>query len=140
MIAAAKPLAQNTLDGMEKPWNLRWSIGGYDRYHTSSQPDTPGPWTFASIFMARANHICGNWDRSVRVVKWLCQIQGGRSGAWHEYIPVIKTNIEYCGILVWPWAEMTMFFIREVLGVTPMQDRVAITPRIPKEMGEVQYR
>ena len=34
-------------------WNQAWTDGGYGRYHTSSEPDSPGPWPFASLFVAR---------------------------------------------------------------------------------------
>jgi hypothetical protein len=36
-------LAQNTLAYLEQLWNLRWDIGGYGRYHVTSEPDSPGP-------------------------------------------------------------------------------------------------
>jgi hypothetical protein len=36
-------------------WNQVWKGGGYGRYHLSSEPDSPGPWPFPSLFVAGAN-------------------------------------------------------------------------------------
>ncbi len=131
-------IARNTLQDMEKLWNLRWDIGGYDRYHTSSEPDTPGAWGLASLFVARANHLCGRTDRSLRAVKWFGNIQGGASGSWHEYIPTVRTYAESATMVGWgAWAELVFFFVREVLGISPFGETVSINPRLFSEMGKV---
>ena len=75
-------LALNTLDELEKLWNARWFGGGYERYHSSGQVDQPGPWTFATCFILRAQHDAGLLDRSRRTLEWLNTVQGGRTGAW----------------------------------------------------------
>ena len=87
VVSARSELARRTLDDLEGLWNTRWSDGGYDRYHTSGQPDQPGPWPFATTFILRAQHDAGNFDRSRRALEWLNTCPGGRAGAWFEEIP-----------------------------------------------------
>ena len=81
IVPARCELARRTLDDLEGLWNTRWSDGGHDRYHTSGQPDQPGPWPFATAFILRAEHDAGNFDRSRRALEWLNTCQGGRAGA-----------------------------------------------------------
>ena len=142
LVDPSSDVAQKTVDWMETLWNLRWDFGGYDRYHTSSQPDTPGPWGFASMFVARANHACGNLDRTLRTIHWFATTAGGKGGAWYEYVPIIQTDMERevlnPGIVLWIWAEMGILFTRQVLGITPEIEGVRIKPRLLPGMGEVR--
>lgn len=110
-------IAKQTLDALEGIWNARWDIGGYERYHSSSQQDQPGPWCFATGFMARAQHEAGLVDRSYRSLAWLAGIQGGAAGAWFEEIPLNRTQIPTAGVVVWTSAEVTVFMVRHMLGV-----------------------
>src|SRR5690606_8769726 len=103
---------------------------------------TVGPWTFASMFVARANHACGNIDRSLRTIRWLARTHGGRGGAWYEYIPITRENLAgnglKPGIILWGWAEMAMFFTHQVLGVEPGRTGVTVAPRPFPAMGRVR--
>lgn len=110
-------LAIATLNTLEGLWNARWDIGGYERYHSSSQQDQPGPWCFATGFMARAQHEAGLYDRSYRSIAWLAGIQGGNAGAWPEEIPLNRTQIPSAGVVPWTSAEVTVFVVRHMLGV-----------------------
>ncbi|MBC8080309.1 MAG: hypothetical protein H7X86_08185 [Gorillibacterium sp.] len=129
-----------TLEDLEQLWNMRWNHGGYDRYHTSSEPDTPGPWIFASLFLARANHAAGRLEHSRKVLEWLNRIQGGTSGAWHEYIPVNEANTYRNGILIWDWAEIILFLVRDVLGVRPGEKGLQAEPKLFPGMGRVSLK
>ena len=82
VVPARSELARRTLDDLEGLWNTRWSDGGYDRYHTSGQPDQPGPWPFATTFILRAQHDAGNFSRSRRALEWLntCPAAGREPG------------------------------------------------------------
>ena len=68
VVDASSALGRQTLELLDPLWNTRWADGGYDRYHTSSQPDQPGPWPFATTFILRAQHEAGLWGRSRRSV------------------------------------------------------------------------
>jgi hypothetical protein len=111
-------LARNTLDRLEEIWNARWDFGGYERYHSSSQQDQPGPWCFATAFITRAQHDAGMYDRSRRSLDWLLHIEGGNSGAWLEEIPLIRSQVPAAGIVVWASAEVVLFTVRHWLGIS----------------------
>ena len=65
----AGPVARKTLESLEELWNQRWTMGGYGRYHVSSEPDSPGPWPIASIFMARAYLEAGDDEPSLVLLR-----------------------------------------------------------------------
>ena len=137
-------LAGRTLDHLEELWNTRWSDGGYDRYHTSSQPDQPGPWTFATTFILRAQHDAGQYDRSRRSLEWLNTVQGGRAGAWFEAIPSIRSQQRTSGILPWTSGEVALFVVRHYLGVrfeagAPVI-RPALYPGSPPLTADLRFR
>ena len=123
-------LALNSLDKLETIWNSRWNKGGYERYHSSSQLDQPGPWTFGTAFIARAQHDAGLLDRSRRSLQWLNNIQGGNAGAWFEELPLNRSQIPVCGIVPWTSAEVTSFVIRHWLGVKVSGEFLVIRPNL----------
>ncbi len=123
-------LAIKSLDKLESIWNARWNVGGYERYHSSSQLDQPGPWTFGTAFIARAQHDAGLLDRSRRSLQWLHDIQGGNAGAWFEEIPLNRSQIAWCGIVPWTSAEVTSFVVRHWLGVRVSGEFLIIRPNI----------
>lgn len=123
-------LALRTLDNIEKLWNMRWSDGGYDRYHSSGQLDQPGPWPFATCFVMRAQHEAGLYDRSRRVLSWLRQVQGGQAGAWFEEIPSMRSTAKADGICPWANGEISLFTIRNLLGVHFVGPQMAIRPAL----------
>ena len=121
-------LARRTLDDLEALWSTRWADGGYDRYHTSSQPDQPGPWTFATAFILRAQHEAGLLDRSRRSLEWLNTMAGGRTGAWLEEIPAIRSQAKSAGIIPWTSAEVALFVVRHYLGVRFDGEQLVLHP------------
>jgi hypothetical protein len=123
-------LARRTLDELEQLWNTRWSDGGYDRYHTSVQPDQPGPWPFATCFIMRAQHEAGLYDRSRRALEWLNTVQGGRAGAWFEEIPSVRSLEKACGLVPWTSGEIALFVVRHWLGVSFEGSRVVLRPAL----------
>ncbi|UCF33797.1 MAG: hypothetical protein JSV78_00505, partial [Phycisphaerales bacterium] len=97
-------LARSTLQEVERLWNLRWEGGGYGRYHTSSEPDAPGPWPFPTVFVARAYFEAGNDEKVWRILRWLGSVQGGKAGAWFEFYG--SRPVPPCpqvGIIPWTW-------------------------------------
>ena len=123
-------LAVKSLNKLESIWNARWNVGGYERYHSSSQLDQPGPWTFGTAFIARAQQDAGLLDRSRRSLQWLHDIQGGNSGAWFEEIPLNRSQIAWCGIVPWTSAEVTSFVVRHWLGVKVSGEFLIIRPNM----------
>ncbi len=131
-------LAKNTLNKLQALWDARWSFGGYDRYNTSSQPDQPGPWTFATGFILRAQQAAGMYKRSRRTLDWLYHVQGGHTGAYFEEIPLNRHQEFRDGILPWSSAEVALFVVRSWLGVHFVDGRMAIKPNLYPGTGKVE--
>lgn len=132
-------LASNTLEALESLWNQRWDFGGYARYHVASEPDSPGPWPFASLFIARANLEAGRYDRVWRVLDWLLTLPGGRAGAWFEHYgdrPV--PPLPPVGITPWTWGELGMLLVHHMLGVRPTPSRLTIRPRLLERVHQAE--
>ncbi len=144
VVPARSELAQRTLDDLEALWNTRWSDGGYDRYHTSGQPDQPGPWPFATTFILRAQHDAGNFDRSRRALEWLNNCPGGRAGAWFEEIPSTRMQSRTCGLVPWTSGEVALFVVRHYLGVNFEHGALSIRPTLypgsPTVHADLRYR
>ncbi len=137
VVDPASALSRNTLDELEKLWNCRWSFGGYERYNSSAQIDQPGPWTFATTFIMRAQHEAGLMERSRRSLEWLME-WGGHSGAWHEEIPILRHQETFAGILPWTTAEVAYFLVHHMLGVKFENGRMVLTPKLYQESGPVE--
>lgn len=134
-------VARNTLAAAEELWNQRWDGGGYGRYHVSSEPDSPGPWPFASLFVARAYWEAGEDEKVWRILRWLGEATGGKAGSWFEfYGPRPTPPCPQIGIIPWTWAEIVVFFIHHVFGVRPGLGDVLLRPRLPAgiDRGEVK--
>ena len=132
-------LAKQTLAHLETLWNQGWDTGGYSRYHVTSEPDSPGPWPFATMFIARAYHEAGDYEKVSRALQWLAQIQGGAAGSWFEfYGPRPVPPCPQVGIIPWTWAELIIFFVHHVLGVRPNIDHLLIRPRLLPELKTVK--
>jgi hypothetical protein len=144
VVPARSDLAHRTLDDLEGLWNTRWSDGGYDRYHTSGQPDQPGPWPFATTFILRAQHDAGNFDRSRRALEWLNTCPGGRAGAWFEEIPSTRAQSRTCGLVPWTSGEIALFVVRHYLGIGfehgALVIRPALYPGSPPVQADLRYR
>jgi hypothetical protein len=137
-------LARKTLDELEKLWNARWFGGGYERYHSSGQCDQPGPWTFASCFILRAQHEAGLFERSRRTLEWLNTVQGGRTGSWFEEIPLVRSQAPTAGILPWTSGEIGLFVVRHLLGVRFEDRRLVLKPALypgsPPVKADLRFR
>ena len=130
VIEPRSELSHKTLDKLEAIWNARWDSGGYERYHSSSQQDQPGPWTFATASIARAQHDAGLLDRSRRSLEWLSRIQGGNAGAWFEEIPLIRSQMPTSGIVPWTSGELVVFTIRHWLGLRFEGSNLVVHPNL----------
>lgn len=124
-------LAANTLAAMEKLWNQSWSGGGYGRYDVTSEADSPGPWPFASLFVARAALEAGDPAKTRRVLDWLGRAPGSRAGSWFEfYGPRPVPPYPQVGIIPWTWAELIFLFVHHMLGVRPGGSALSLRPKL----------
>jgi hypothetical protein len=131
LIGPKSDLAVNSMATIEELWNQSWKGGGYGRYNVTSEPDSPGAWPFPSLFIARAYHRMGKYDKVERVLNWLRDIPGGNSCSWFEnYGQRISPPYPQVGIPPWTWAEVIMLVIKEMLGVEPDGDFVRIKPAL----------
>ena len=141
MVEAGSPVSLATLANVESLWNQEWEGGGYGRYHVSSEPDSPGAWPFASVFVARALVEAGDSARAWRILRWLAATDGGASGSWFEFNgPRIAPPFPQVGIVPWTWAELVLFFVQHVLGVRPGPEGVRIRPRLLAGLRAVDAR
>lgn len=132
-------LARETLRSQEKLWNQAWTGGGYGRYHVSSEPDSPGPWPFASLFIARAQTLAGNGKKVRRVLDWLGGLPGAAAGAWFEfYGPRPVPPFPQIGVIPWTWAETILLFVRDIVGLRPEGKRIALRPRLLPGMDKAE--
>ena len=130
-IDPASELATRTLADVDRLWNQGWEGGGYSRYNITSEPDSPGPWPFASIFVARASLEAGQHDRTWNVLNWLSSTTGSKAGSWFEFIgPCKQPPAPQAGIIPWTWAELICFFVHHLLGVRPTDDGLLLRPRL----------
>ncbi|MDH7513153.1 MAG: hypothetical protein QHH14_09425 [Clostridiales bacterium] len=130
-VPADSPLARNTLAEVELLWNQAWKGGGYGRYHVSSEPDSPGPWPFPSLFVARAYAEMSEGEKVWRVLDWLNALPGALSGSWFEfYGERIAPPFPQVGVIPWTWAEMIILLVHHVIGIRPQVDHLLIRPRI----------
>jgi hypothetical protein len=129
-------LAARTLLRIEELWNQRWRGGGYGRYHVTSEPDSPGPWPFPSLFVARAYLEAGKDAHVWRVLRWLGRAAGARSGSWFEfYGPRPVPPYPQAGIVPWNWAEMIILFIHHLAGIRPEWTYLRVRPRLLAGVG-----
>lgn len=138
-IDPAGGLALRTLASMETLWNQRWKGGGYGRYNVTSEPDSPGPWPFASLFIARAAFEAGRDAKTRRVLDWLGRVPGSRAAAWFEfYGPRPVPPYPQVGIIPWTWAELVFLFIHHLLGVRPGEDALRLRPRLLRGLDRME--
>jgi hypothetical protein len=124
-------LAREGLAGVEALWNQAWEGGGYGRYNVASEPDSPGPWPFASLFVARAAIEAGVGETVRRTLDWLGKVPGAPAGSWFEfYGPRESPPFPQVGIIPWTWAEMIFLLVSHVLGVRPEDRGIRVRPRL----------
>jgi hypothetical protein len=136
------PPALKTLESMEQLWNQRWTTGGYARYNVTSEPDSPGPWPFATMFVARSYLEAGDDEKVWRALNWMLSVPtGGKGGSWLEcYVDRPVPPLPPVGIVVWTWAEIVMFFVHHLLGVRPTSQNLIVRPRLLSGINEVDAK
>ena len=131
LVPADSPLTALTLGSLETLWNQGWTGGGYGRYNAASEPDSPGAWPIASLFIARASVEAGRPDNAWRILRWLDTVPGAKAGSWFEfYGRRLAPPFPQVGILPWTWAEIVILFVHHILGVRPEEIGLRIRPRL----------
>jgi hypothetical protein len=131
-------IARNTLQWMDVLWNQQWTHGGYSRYNTTSEPDPPGPWPIASLFVARAAIEIGDDERAWRAIEWVASIHGGKSGGWFErYAPSITPPAPPVSVVGWTWAEVVLMMVHHLMGFRPNLKNIVIRPRLIKGLDHL---
>ncbi len=137
-VAADSAVARRTFRSIEQLWNQAGNGGGYGRYHVTSEPDSPGGWPFASLFVARAAVEAGDDAKAWRILRWLDAVPGARAGTWFEfYGERIAPPLPQVGIVVWNWAELVVLYVRHILGIQPGEDGVSVRPRLLASLSAV---
>ncbi|MBN1940429.1 MAG: hypothetical protein JW843_12650, partial [Candidatus Aminicenantes bacterium] len=127
-----------TLAGLEELWNQDWTMGGYGRYHFTSEADSSGPWPLVGLLIARAYVEAGMPARVERILRWLESLPSARSGAWFElHGDRIAPPYAQIGIIPWAWAETAMLAVRHLLGFRPREDGLEFRPRLLPGSGGV---
>ena len=140
-VSPGSAVARATMESVEALWNQAWHRGGYGRYHVSSEPDSPGAWPFASLFVARAAIEARDGARAWRVLRWMAETDGAAAGTWFENDgPRASPPFPQVGITPWTWAEMVLLVVHHVLGVRPGADGVSVRPRLLPGVAGVEAR
>ncbi len=141
VVAPRSAVALATLRHVETLWNQAWHRGGYGRYDVSSEPDSPGAWPLASVFVARAAVEAGDAATAWRVLRWLGSTDGAEAGSWFEFNgPRIAPPFPQVGVIPWAWAEVITLLVHHVLGVRPGTDALTIRPRLLPGVERVDAR
>ncbi len=129
LVAPSDPRALATLEQLLELWN-RTGIGGYCRYHPESDPDSPGPWPFATAFIAAAELEAGLTERACRSIEWLINVAGA-GGSWFEFYGTrLSPPHPPTGIIVWGWAQFIILVVHHVLGARIHGNTLVLRPRI----------
>ena len=140
-VDANSEVSRKTLESMETLWNQRWPAGGYGRYHVTGEPDSPGPWPFATLFIARAYLEAGNSEKVWRALRWLASVPGGKSGAWFEFYGERPSPpLPQVAIIPWIWAEIVALTVGGILGVRPTPTDLVVRPKLLDGLAEMKAR
>ena len=124
--------------------NGRWFGGGYGRYHSSGECDQPGPWSFATCFILRAQHEAGDFGPQPPHAGVAQHGAGGPHGAWFEEIPLLRSPAPTAGILPWTSGEVSLFIVRHLLGVRFEGSQVILRPALypgsPPVTADLRFR
>ncbi len=130
-IDPSSAMARATLESLEPLWNQGWDGGGYGRYDMSSEPDSPGAWPFASIFVARAAVEAGLGATAWRVLEWLDRVAGSAAGSWFEFYGHRQSPpFPQVGIVPWTWSEVVALGAEQVLGIRHETGGLRVRPHL----------
>lgn len=140
LIDPKSEIANKTLDECEKLWSQAWDGGGYGRYDVSGEPDSPGPWALATMFMTSAQFEVGDTEKAKCSLEWLLE-KAGASGAWKEFYGVRPTPpLPPTGILVWAWAQYISLFVKHILNIKFEAETLTSNARLEGIEAHIRFR
>ncbi len=127
-----------TLDALSELWNPN-GLGGYARCNIASEPDSPGPWAFATAFVAGAELEAGLEERASRTITWLLD-RAGAGGSWFEYYGERMTPpFPPIGVIVWGWAQFIILVVKHIVGIRVAEGRITIAPKLSGIEHEARF-
>jgi hypothetical protein len=139
LIDPTSDIAKNTLNDIATLWSQAWDGGGLGRYDISGEPDSPGPWSVATILFAEAALACGDEALALKALDWL-HIKAGAAGTFLEFYGDRPTPpLPPVGILVWAWAEYAILVVRDILGAHIKDGKVSFNPKLGLA-GHIRFR
>jgi GH15 family glucan-1,4-alpha-glucosidase len=133
-------VAKNTVAAMDALWSQAWDDGGYGRYNILSEPDSPGPWPFATAIVAGAALEVGDFERAQRAMSWLIHYAGA-GGNWFEFYGDRPTPpLPPTGIIVWGWAQWIILVVRHLLGARIIDGELKLHPRLAGFEGQIRFK
>lgn len=133
-------VAAKTIEQCEKLWSQQWDGGGYGRYDVSGEPDSPGPWPLATMFMASAQFETGDIDRAMRSMEWLIT-KAGAGGSWKEFYGERPTPpLPPTGVLVWAWAQYITLCVKYIFCARVEDETLTIDSRLKGSHGQLRFR
>lgn len=140
LIDPKSDIAIKTIAECEKLWSQAWDSGGYGRYDVSGEPDSPGPWALATIFMSSAQFEAGDTEKAMQSLDWLID-RAGASGSWKEFYGQRPTPpLPPTGILVWAWAQYTTLFVKHILNVKLEGETLTSNARLEGIRANIRFR
>ncbi len=140
LIDGKSDVAKRTLEVLEMLWSQNWEGGGYGRYNVLSEPDSPGPWPFATGYMAAAYLEAGNVPMALRAIDWLTR-RARQGGSWFEFYGYRPTPpLPPTGIIVWGWAQFVTLVVKHILGAQVKDGKLTLSPRIEGFHGQIRFK
>ncbi len=140
LIDPKSDIAIKTIAECEGLWSQAWNGGGYGRYDVSGEPDSPGPWALATMFMTSAQLEAGDIKKALRSLEWLIE-KAGASGAWKEFYGERPTPpLPPTGILVWAWAQYITLFIKHILHIKFDRETLISYARLNDIEAHIRFR
>ncbi|HWF43344.1 MAG TPA: hypothetical protein VG537_01755 [Candidatus Kapabacteria bacterium] len=133
-------VAKKTIEAMDVLWSQAWEDGGYGRYNVLSEPDSPGAWPLATMYVGAACIEAGDVERWQRALGWLMD-RAGAGGNWFEFYGERPTPpLPPTGILVWAWAQWITLVVKHILRADVREDQMIIRPHIGGFSGSLRFR
>lgn len=148
LIDIKDPIVAKTIASVKTLWDDK-VYGGYLRYHPSSEPDSPGGWTFPTAKVARVMAEYGDTADVKRVLDWFTTVPGHNGAAYPEFYALTPRPVPPLppmGVIVWGWGEIVGLFVTNVLGARPdasgrsLLMRPSLPDGVNKVNGTVQHR